>query len=86
MSPLAYFVGKNIAYLPHSFLAPFIFLAVFYTMVSPSGSVVNFYSLLLLVDFCAVGAAFFVSILTPASLAQLAGVLAVLMSAMISGA
>ena len=41
--------GKNLAYLPHSFLAPFVFLVVFFSLVVPVGSIVKFFCILVLV-------------------------------------
>ena len=85
MSPLSYFLGKNLAYLPSIVLAPFVYLCVFYTLTAPKGSVFSFYLVLLLVEFVAVGIAFFVSVLLPVQLAYLGGVILCLIMSMFGG-
>lgn len=50
ISPLAYFIGKNITQLPRIALTPLIFLSIYFTIYSPRGNVFEYYGILFLVS------------------------------------
>jgi hypothetical protein len=50
ISPLAYFIGKNLTQIPRIALTPLIFLSIYFTLNSPRGNVFEYYLILFLVS------------------------------------
>lgn len=50
ISPLAYFLGKNLTQLPRIAITPLVFLSIYFTLNSPRGNVFEYYLILLLVS------------------------------------
>lgn len=82
----AYFLGKNLAHLPTILLAPLMFLAMYYQLAHPLAPFWQYYFLFVLVYATASGLAYLISIVFMSSIAQLVGVLSVLVCMMFSGA
>ena len=82
----AYYLGKSLAHLPFSLLSPLLLLALFYPLSDLRGDFLQYYILLILVHMNATGIAYFMSITFSDTVAQLAGVLAVLVCMMFGGA
>ena len=74
----AYFLGKNVAHLPTILLAPLVFLAMYYQLAHPLAPFFTYYLLFVLVYATACGLAYLISIVFNSSIAQLVGVLSVL--------
>jgi len=86
VNTLAYFLGKDIAQLPSMLLSPLLFLTLFYSIVAPRSPFLSLYIVLLLIQFTAVSLGYLVSIVVHPGVAQLSGVVAVLVCMMFSGA
>lgn len=85
MSTTAYFLAKNITHLLFIVLSPLMYLAPFRTFVSMRADLFSFYRVLVLIQFTTTGLGYLVSIFVPGALAQLGGVVAVLVFAMFGG-
>jgi hypothetical protein len=85
MSTTAYFLAKNVTHLLFVILSPLVYLGPFLTFVSARAPFLAYYRVLVLTQFTTVGLGYLVSIVTPSSLAQLAGVVSVLVFAMFGG-
>lgn len=81
----AYYLGKSLAHIPIIGLAPFLFLLMFYSLGTVAAPFYLHYWLLFLVYFGASGIAYAVSVIAPASAAQLVGVLVILVNMTFSG-
>ena len=84
-STLAYFIALQVAHLPSILIAPVFYVLCFYQLVGPLAPLLSYYTLALCVYWCAAGLGYLVSVVAPPKQAQLAGVLAVLVSMMFSG-
>ena len=82
---LAYFCAKDMAMLPSMALAPFMYTVVFVSSTNPRMSFWGYYGVLFLVYYFASGMAYLVSVLLPASTAQLAGVILVFGASQFAG-
>jgi ABC-type multidrug transport system ATPase subunit len=85
MSTTAYFTAKNITHLFFIIFSPFLYLAPFLTFVSARGSFLAYYRVVVIVQFATTGLGYLISIVSPAGLSQLAGVVAVLVLSMFGG-
>ena len=86
MSTAAYFFAKNISHLAFIVLSPLLYLAPFLTFVTARASFIEYYQICVILQFTTTGLGYLVSILAPPGLAQLAGVVGVLVLSMFGGA
>ncbi|XP_065186637.1 uncharacterized protein LOC135817389 [Sycon ciliatum] len=86
VSTLAYYLGKSIAHMPTIVIAPFMFLILYYQLVTPLADMAGYYLICWLVYWTAAGYGYLISIIVPPSMAQLFAVLSVLFNMMFSGA
>jgi ABC-type multidrug transport system ATPase subunit len=86
MSTTSYFVAKNIVHAIFIIISPMLYLAPFLTFVSARASILSYYRVLVVVQFTTTGLGYLVTMVTPSGLAQLAGVVVVLVMAMFGGA
>jgi len=82
----AYFLAKNFASLFHLIAGPLFFLSIFYGFNGPRIGFIDYYRILILAQFVAQGIGHFISLVLDPNKAQLAGVVAALMLAMVAGA
>ncbi|CUG89279.1 ABC transporter, putative [Bodo saltans] len=85
MSTTAYFLAKNLTHLLFIFISPMMYLAPFRTFVATRASILAYYRVLVLIQFATTGLGYLISIVVPGALAQLGGVVAVLVFAMFGG-
>lgn len=85
MSTSAYFLAKNISHIFFILLSPLLYLAPFLTFVSARASFLSYYRVLVVLQFATTGLGYLVSIVVPGGLAQLAGVVVVLVFSMFGG-
>lgn len=85
MSTTAYFLAKNITHLLFIVISPMMYIAPFRTFVSTRAPIYDYYRVLVVVQFATTGLGYLVSIFIPGALAQLGGVVAVLVFAMFGG-
>ena len=85
MSTASYFFAKNITHLLFIILSPLLYLGPFLTFVSARASFIAYYRVLVLTQFTTVGLGYLISIVSPSGLAQLAGVVVVLVFSMFGG-
>ena len=76
--------GKSIAHLPTEILAPLMFTLCYYALILPESPFYKYFFLYFLIYWSC--AAYLVSLVSPPSLSQLAGVLTILTFMMFSGA
>ena len=86
MSTTAYFLAKNLTHFMFILLSPLLYMTPFLTFVSCRASFLDFYRVLFVTQFATTGLGYVVSILAPSGLAQLAGVVVVLVFTMFGGA
>ena len=85
MNTLSYFVGKLVSQIPQLFIAPFVFLMMFYPLANLNGNFGQFYALLVLMQWAASSIGYTVSILFTANNSQFAGVIMIIVGAALSG-
>jgi len=85
-STIAYFLAKDLSFLPMILFSPAIFLGLFLSLVAMRSTYFTFYLIFASVYFTAVGVGYFVSIIVPNSINQLAAVVFMLSFMMFSGA
>ena len=85
MSTSAYFLAKNISHIFFILLSPLLYLAPFLTFVSARASFLAYYRVIVVLQFATTGLGYLVSIVVPGGLAQLAGVVVVLVFSMFGG-
>ena len=85
VSGLAYFLGKDFAFIPSMVAMPIIFNTIFYPLMSPRTKIIPFYSILFLVQYTASGLGMAISTIFHKSVSQLAAVVVVLISSMVAG-
>ena len=86
MSTTAYFLAKNVAHMFFILLSPLLYLTPFLTFVSCRAPFPAYYRVLVVTQFATTGLGYVVSIVAPAGLSQLAGVVVVLVFTMFGGA
>ncbi|KAL9646021.1 hypothetical protein ABK040_012080 [Willaertia magna] len=85
LSYIAYFLSKNIVQLPQICIAPLIYLSVFYMINTLRANFFEIYYVLILLHFVNYGVGYFLSILIPGPLSQLASVVFVLVQSLLAG-
>ncbi|KAL0478274.1 hypothetical protein AKO1_008529 [Acrasis kona] len=85
LSTFCYFWAKDVAVLPTLFLAPLIFIIVFYSIVSPRAGSYEYYWIILLCYWCSYGLGYIVSIVVQPHVAQIAAVVFVFVIYVFSG-
>lgn len=86
MSTLAYFLAKNVTHFLFILLSPLLYLAPYMTFVSCRANIMSYYQVLVVIQFATTGLGYLVSTVVPGGLAQLAGVVVVLVFSMFGGA
>jgi hypothetical protein len=86
MSTTAYFLAKNITHILFIVLSPLLYLAPFLTFVSARAPLMVYYQICVILQFTTTGLGYLISIVAPPGLAQLAGVVIVLVFSMFGGA
>eukprot|EP00004_Rigifila_ramosa_P017043 TRINITY_DN4105_c0_g1_i1.p1 TRINITY_DN4105_c0_g1~~TRINITY_DN4105_c0_g1_i1.p1 ORF type:complete len:1713 (+),score=349.96 TRINITY_DN4105_c0_g1_i1:412-5139(+) len=82
---LAYFLGKDLSMLPQYLIGPNIFLLVYHTMTAPRAPYPTYWVVIFGVYYTASAFGYLVSILVPASMSQLVGVVTVFSNSMFAG-
>lgn len=82
---LAYFLAANLAQLPILVLTPLIYLSVLYTLLTPRSTFADHYSIVFLTVFATSGMGYFISCVLNPKNSQMAAVVFVLISSMLSG-
>ncbi|KAG2389631.1 hypothetical protein C9374_014191 [Naegleria lovaniensis] len=85
ISPLMYFLAKNLMQIPIIFLTPGIFISIFYIISNPQGDVWQYYLVLFNVNFVSYGIGYLLSTLFPSSFSKVAGVVFVVINNLIAG-
>lgn len=85
LQTVAYFIGKDLAMVPQTLLAPAFFTLMYSAMCFPRDSFGDVYVILLGAYWCGSAYGYVVGVLAPPSLAQLLGVVVVFVSAVFSG-
>lgn len=85
INTLAYFLGKDLSYIPNMLVAPLLFEALFYSITAPRSTFIDLYFILLCVEIVSVSLGFLVSIVVKPSVSQLTGVVIVMIMVMFSG-
>ena len=86
MHTIAYFLGKDAAMLPQMLIGPLVFGLSFFALTTPRAPFILYYIVFLGLYFASSAYGYIVSSLVPPNLAQLAGVVAIFTTAMVSGA
>lgn len=86
LSTEAYYLGKSLAHLPLCIACPFVFLLAFNCFAILPASFGFLYALYFFIYFISAGLAYAVSVIAPRDMAQLIGILGVLVQMMFSGA
>jgi ABC-type multidrug transport system ATPase subunit len=86
MSTVSYFLAKNITHLLFVVLSPLLYLTPFLTFVSARAPLWEYYWICVLLQFTTTGLGYLISLVVPSGLAQLAGVVTVLVFSMFGGA
>jgi len=84
-SAVAFFVGRSLAHIPSILCWPFAFLLVYYPLAQPQGSYMQWYGILLSMQFAASAWGYLVSMCVPEKLSYLAAVVCMLAQMMFSG-
>lgn len=82
---LAYFLGKDLSMVPSMLLAPLFFGVIFLSVTTPRGSFAMYYAVFLSLQWTATAMGYLVSIVSPAAMAQLVGVVFTFSCAMFAG-
>jgi len=86
LNRLAFFLAYNLGQLPMMLITPLVYMSVLYTLTSPRGPVVWYYLIYTMVCFAISGAAHLIACLVSPKSSQMAVVVYVLISSMLSGA
>ncbi|KAL0480512.1 ABCG28 [Acrasis kona] len=86
LNVFSYFWAKDIAALPGIIVSPLIFMSLFYTVVQPHATFIEYYGYFFLVYWASYGLGYCISILYKPHIAQLAAVVHIFILNIISGA
>eukprot|EP01123_Difflugia_compressa_P012693 TRINITY_DN5542_c0_g1_i1.p1 TRINITY_DN5542_c0_g1~~TRINITY_DN5542_c0_g1_i1.p1 ORF type:complete len:1022 (+),score=141.02 TRINITY_DN5542_c0_g1_i1:292-3066(+) len=82
---VAYYLGKDLSYLPNAVFLPLIFMGVFYSLVSPSGVFRVYYAIVFLCWFNGSSMGYLISVIMKPAMAQVAVVILIFMLMLFSG-
>jgi len=85
LSPLAYFLGKNIADLPRQLILPIFYLSMYYTLLQPQMSAATLYLIVFAGAFATWGMGYCVSAVLSPGLAQVGAIVLALAWTTLSG-
>lgn len=82
---LAYFTGKDLSMIPQLLIGPFVFCTAYQALTAPRATFGEYYAVFFACYWCASAFAYLVTVLSPAALAQLLGVVVIFSNAQFGG-